>query len=104
MGEVYRFALTALAAYRLWKLVGDDAITQPARDAMLERGEAQVSVGFPNRWARAHELLSCPWCAGSWIAFALAFLTRKQARHPVLEALASAAVVGLVHRLVEEDA
>jgi hypothetical protein len=47
------FVLVALAAYRSWKLVGDD----------------DIAAGFRARLpAGPGTFVGCPWCAGSWVA------------------------------------
>jgi hypothetical protein len=35
--EPWEFALLALAAFRIWKLVGDDAVLDRPRDAVLAK-------------------------------------------------------------------
>lgn len=47
-------ALIALAAYRLWRLIAEDEITDPLRDRLLG-----------NEWAS--KLVECPWCLGAWV-------------------------------------
>lgn len=74
-------ALIGVAAYRLWRLVGEDTITEPLR------------ARLPESWLH---LIECPWCLGSWIAFALTWATdlATPVRSPVLVGLAAAVVVG----------
>ncbi len=48
-------SLLALAAYRIWRLLAEDTILEPVRRRMI-RGET------------VSELVSCPWCLGSWVA------------------------------------
>ena len=73
--------LVGLASYRLWRLIGEDSITEPLRDRLPE-------------WA--FEMTTCPWCLGSWIAFGVTWLTDATIglQAPVLVALAAAVVVG----------
>ena len=50
------FVLVALAAFRTWKLLGDDTILDRPRQWVCRRiGKADV-------------FLTCPWCAGFWIS------------------------------------
>ena len=49
--EPWAFALLALAAFRVWKLV--------AEDTLLDRPLARL---------REWEAVTCPWCSGAWIA------------------------------------
>lgn len=53
----WHFALLALAAFRLWKLIADDAILDPPRDWAMQRLDA--------RWEL---FIVCPWCAGFWLS------------------------------------
>jgi hypothetical protein len=56
--EPWEFVLLALAAFRAWKLIGDDAILDRPRD-----------------WAVKHRptlelFLACPYCLGAWCSLA----------------------------------
>ena len=86
MSQLLVFVLGTLTAYRLWRLVGLDTITEPMR------------MRLPGR---VTHMLECPWCAGSWIAFATFAVAAwlVDVRAPVLQALAAAAVVGWLGRL-----
>jgi hypothetical protein len=57
--EPWEFALLALAAFRIWKLVGDDAILDPLRDKVLARLDREGET-----WSY---FVTCPWCAGFWV-------------------------------------
>ena len=74
-----------LASYRLWRLIGQDSITEPLRDRLN-----------PDGWTMG--LISCPWCAGSWVAFAATWLTDATigVPGPVVVALGAAVVVGVL--------
>jgi hypothetical protein len=50
----YVLVVVALAAARVWVLVGKDEITEPVRDRLP---------------ARVAGWLECPYCAGAWVAF-----------------------------------
>lgn len=54
----------ALASYRLVKLVRDDRITAPARDAVQER------TGPPEE-SNVSYLMTCPWCLSIYFGAAL---------------------------------
>lgn len=77
--------LIGAAAYRLWRLVAEDSITEAPREWVLERSPGWVE-----------EMVACPWCLGSWVAFGLTWLTDATigVPAPVLVALAAAVVVG----------
>jgi hypothetical protein len=61
----WQFALLALAAFRAWKLVGDDAVLDRPRDWVLDRLETEDEFG--NRGEAWTYFITCPWCAGFWI-------------------------------------
>ena len=61
---VWAFALLALAAFRTWKLIGDDRILDRPRDWVLERLDTRRGHTY---WG---DFLTCPWCAGFWIVLA----------------------------------
>lgn len=75
-----------IASYRLWRLVAEDSITEPARTRYL------------GGWIE--ELVECPWCLGSWVAFGVTWLTDATIGlpAPVLVALGAATVVGVLGR------
>lgn len=79
------FAFDALAAYRVTRLVTRDRITAPVRD----RFDPEGVVG---------ELIRCSWCTGVWVAAGVVAARRVAPRvwAPAAEALAVAAVVGLI--------
>lgn len=53
----WEFALGALAAWRIWKLLADDEILDRPRDWIEERSKF------------VETLLACPYCSGFWVAF-----------------------------------
>lgn len=74
-------ALIGVSSYRLWRLVGEDSITESLRARLPER---------------VFEMVSCGWCLGSWVAFGVTWLTDATVGldAPVLVGLAAAVVVG----------
>lgn len=46
------------AAYRLWRLIAEDNVSEPLRDFVIRRD-----------WTA--ELVECPWCLGSWLTVAV---------------------------------
>lgn len=80
-------AITALligfAAYRLWRLIGQDTITERLREGL-------------DGWAL--DLVTCPWCLGSWIAFAVTAIVAAVVglAYPVLVGLAAATITGIL--------
>lgn len=69
------------ASYRIWRLIGADTISEPFREQL---------------GPRTLELVSCPWCLGTWIAFLLTFIidAGHGLPYPVLVGLAAAVVTG----------
>ena len=57
----FEFLLLALAAFRVFWLVGEDTITEPVRDWLTKKGKREKTELF----------LACPWCAGFWITVAV---------------------------------
>jgi len=64
--EPWEFALLALAAFRIWKLIGDDAVLDRPRAWAL----AQLDARFSNKGDVLDYFITCPWCAGFWISLA----------------------------------
>lgn len=83
--------LDALAAFRLTRLVTADTLTERPRDALTARSDF------------AANLLGCPWCSGFWAAVGVVAAARLVPRQwaPVRDALAFAAVVGLLSEIAE---
>lgn len=68
----YTLLLLALAAYRVFRLVGDDTILDAPRRRLLRLGAWReegdpVPSGYRRR---AGEFLKCPWCLGAWCTLA----------------------------------
>lgn len=57
--------IVVLASARIWRLLTVDGITEPLRDKLkVEIADA------PEQWRDTLSyFISCPWCAGYWIAF-----------------------------------
>ena len=62
--------LIALAAYRLYRIVGEDKITERPRHWVLYELEFRKE-GRGSYW---NEFIECPWCAGFWISGLLLLL------------------------------
>jgi hypothetical protein len=61
--EPYQLVLLALIAGRLWKLIGDDDITERPREWVLSQLEDRRGSG--DYWG---QFITCPWCAGAWLS------------------------------------
>lgn len=107
----------ALAAYRGTRLVTTDTIVDPLRDRVVRAayegaGRAESvrrAIGVePGEWSefarrdsnppKLAELITCPYCSGMWVGFAVVLASRLAPRawRPVSRALALAAAAALV--------
>ena len=86
--QVFLFVLMALASYRLWRLVGYDDVTESFREKLPER---------------LYDMVTCPWCLGSWVSFAVVAVTAYavDVRWPWLQALGVSVLVGWLHGTLE---
>lgn len=121
--------LDAAATYRLTRLATADVITQPARERIIDAaytaagrreeaiaawGSANESTQSPEFWhdvvvldaepPKLATLITCRWCAGMWVAFAVvvARTVAPRAWAPVRDALAFSTAAALLARL-EDD-
>ncbi len=88
------FLIDVLAAFRLTRLVTEDAITEGLRErVMAEAYRKPGGVG-----AKVHKLVECPWCAGFWISAGVvaARTLAPKAWQPVAVVLATSGAVGLI--------
>lgn len=66
--EWWTFLLLALLAYRLWRIVGFNTISDGLRH--------RLQVTLARRWGTERaaywiDMVECPWCAGFWIGLAV---------------------------------
>lgn len=87
------FAMLSLTAFRIWRLVGKDDITQPGRDFICRE-----TAGSVRRYLR--KLIECNWCSGTWIALATVYVAERWfadlTPHWLWWGIAAAAVVGFL--------
>ena len=96
--EPMHFLIDGLATYRLVKLIREDRISQPMRDAVESRW------GPPEKsWASY--LLDCPWCLSVYFGLGLTLLDRRWPRVTSMLArgLALSAVTGVATERVDQD-
>lgn len=88
--RLVEFFVDGLATYRLVKLVRDDRITEPMREAVQSR------QGPPER-SKISYLLHCPWCLSIYFGAALTIGRRRWPRSASLVArsLALSGLAGL---------
>jgi hypothetical protein len=86
----------ALATYRLVKLVRDDRITEPVREAVESR------QGPPER-SKVTYLLNCPWCLSFYFGAALSLGRRRWPRQTALASrtLALSSLTGLATQYLD---
>lgn len=92
------FLVDGLASYRLVKLVRDDRITEPARDAVQDR------AGPPEESKLAY-LMTCPWCLSVYFGAALTLgrLRWPRATATVSRTFALSALTGLATQHLDQD-
>lgn len=85
--------LLSLAAFRVWRLVGEDVILDRPRKWLIGRG------------AKYDEWVSCPWCAGAWISVLwwLAWVAWPHWTLVVAVPFAVSAVVGLIGANIDPE-
>ena len=104
-----------LATYRLTKLVVDDVITETPRDAVIVLAYAAQGRQVPDDGCetlaeavhadadppKVAVLLTCPWCAGMWVALGVVVARRLAPRlwSPLARALGMSAAAGLLSTL-----
>jgi hypothetical protein len=104
--SLWEFALLALAAFRVWRLIAEDTIFDGPRHWL---------VGLGYRWADGDPLpkryrehwgifLQCAWCAGFWISLLwwVAWLVWPHATVVLAVPWAISAVVALVAKNLDK--
>lgn len=90
-GLIVASLLIGLAAYRGWRIVGKDQITEPFR-VWLIRHDGRF-------WDFIGDLIGCAWCLGFWIAGAgtiVVSIGRWSVIETVIVWAAASAVAGLL--------
>lgn len=98
----YDLVLLGLAAFRTWKLIGDDTILdRPRKWSML----MAFRIGGPKAKDYWETLIECPWCAGFWISLAWwgAWQLWSHGTLVAAGAMAISAIVGLLGHLIADD-
>lgn len=104
----WAFVLVALGAYRLWRIVARDSITEKARVAATGYADADApplepGTRSPRRYLSA--LIRCAWCSGFYIAVA-AYVCWRLWPHATLTGatpLALSAVLGLTRKNLDKE-
>lgn len=88
--DLFDAVLVVGAAARLTRLVTDDTIGRPARDALRTAGRRLAGA---DGLVWADELATCPWCAGFWVALAVVASWAAWGAHPAWQAVAGVLAV-----------
>jgi hypothetical protein len=90
VSDITRFAVTALATYRLSRLAIEDEITSDIRNRIWEK--------YPPESTKIGYLLTCYWCSSVYAASALEIsrMIAPKTTRAVETALAASAVAGIV--------
>ena len=93
------FTILSLASYRITRFITTDAVPFGLLREKIEVRWSQAKYG-----EMFAEGLTCPFCMGAWVSFALigALAQVISIPLPALYALAVSSVVGIVGKLVEE--
>lgn len=99
MADALVFVMLSLASYRVWRLVGKDDITGGLRVFFYKHLPKALKDWFV-------ALITCPWCAGTWIALLLTWATDHFLRNLPVNwfgwAVAVSCVVGLLSGLDDD--
>lgn len=83
--------VAGVAAYRLWRVAGQDTITEKLRVRLIENDSRVANFIF--------DLVICPWCLGFWISGAIALALGHQLDLSLLDTgllwLATSTVAGV---------
>lgn len=113
----WEFVLLALAAYRVFRLVAKDSITEPIRAAASYPDDEAVTLGYDDEGlvvigmeeeskplrVYVATLLRCPWCMGFYVSVAAwgAWLADSRVALFVAAPLAISGAVGLVSKTLD---
>jgi hypothetical protein len=99
MTDPVLLVIFALAVARVTGLIVADAITEPARDWVLDKLDDRPAT-LGNALAT---LITCPWCTGMWVSLVAAPLVWFWGESPVMLvpaiALAFSQVAGMISNL-----
>jgi len=98
----YALLLLGLAAFRSWKLIGDDTILDRPRKRSMELAFKFGGAKGKNYW---ETLLECPWCAGFWVSLIWWGLWEAWPHGTLVASapLAISAIVGLIGSVFQSD-
>lgn len=94
--DFFLFLIYALAAWRLCRLIIEDTITESLRNAIWKKFPPHTFLGY---------LITCYWCTGIYVASLLTvgYILVPSVMSIIATALALAASVGIINKLVDKD-
>jgi hypothetical protein len=92
--ELVELIVLALAVYRLCRLIIEDAVTEPLREAVWRRYKPDGGIGY---------LITCYWCTGFWTSslVVLAYIIVPVPTMVAALVLALSAVAGIIAARVD---
>ena len=104
----YVLTLLALAAFRTWRLLAEDDLTESARRYVTRLGDKWEKDGDPvpeNYRLTLGKFIDCPWCLGFWLALAWwgAWEIWPHGTTVVAVPMALSALVPIAHRVSSSD-
>lgn len=97
----FELLLLGLAAFRVWKLLGDDVILDGFRGWLFKRA---FRLGGPKAKDYVETLIECPWCSGLHLSFAWwgAWMLWPNGTTIAAVPFAISAIVGLLGHLISD--
>lgn len=103
----WAFLLLGLAAFRIYRLLGEDTILDRPRGWLLRlptdwREGQRVPDSYRDKWGA---FITCPWCAGFWITLLwwAAWQIWPHGTLVVAALFALSTIVGLLARLDDDE-
>lgn len=106
MGSWWAFLLLAGAAYRIYRLIGQDTILDGPRARLLRLGNWREGQRVPAGYrSKLGEFIVCPWCLGFWVVLCwwLAWRIWPHGTLIVAFPFALSTAVGLIAQLGNPD-
>lgn len=102
----FELVVLALAAFRVWRLLGKDVILDRPRRWLVGLGDWREGDPVPAGYREwIVELIECPRCLGTWVALAffVAFELWPHGTMIVASACAIAALVAIAGTMLDPD-
>ena len=102
----YETLLLGLAAYRGWRLLAEDVVLDRPRAWLVGLSDWTAGQRTPASYREGlAEFLTCPWCAGAWIAIGWWALWQWQPHFALVASVpfAISVVVGALASVLSDD-